>query len=189
MSELRGKLHQTLNTLSDGGHSIADAVKLGLAEPNEVAALKQVNGKRGGGAIGGAIAAIAPGPHVPRLAPRSPPPSAPLHSHSPQPTLSPGRTGGANGSNMKPENTVDHVEVVCNGCKAESKVPAQQCNGKVQISFRTSLHKKDCEYVGRCLQASVTNMPTPGATKVACNGRLTIKRPMGTPPPMPQPPL
>ena len=78
---------------------------------------------------------------------------------------------------------MDHVQVVCNGCQAKSELPAQSSNGKVQISFRASQHKarskgdkQDCEYGAPQMQAVVA-MPKPGATKMACKKRLTIKRP------------
>ena len=94
---------------------------------------------------------------------------------------------------MKPDNTVGRVQVVCNGCQATFELPAQSSIRKVQISFKASLHKtlrRDgivCEYgAPKQMQTTVT-MPLPGATKMACLGRLTIKRLM--PPPMPQPPL
>ena len=84
------------------------------------------------------------------------------------------------------------VQVVCNGCQAHSEVPAQSSHAYVQITFAATLHKTlrrngiACEYGAPKMQATVA-MPLPGATKMACLGRLTIKRPM--PPPMPQPPL
>ena len=65
--ERRGMVHGTLNELSHKGHSIADAVKLCLVKPTEVAALEQIKAKRAGGAIGGVAS------HVPRLAPRTSP--------------------------------------------------------------------------------------------------------------------
>ena len=84
------------------------------------------------------------------------------------------------------------VQVVCNGCQAHKEVPAQAVNAYVGITFAASLHKTlrrngiACEYGAPKMQTQGT-MLKPGETKVACTGRLTIKRPM--PPPMPQPPL
>ena len=84
------------------------------------------------------------------------------------------------------------VQVVCNGCQAHSEVPAQSSRAYVQITFAATKHKTlrrngiACEYGTPKMQTRLT-MPNPGETKVACSGRLTIKRPM--PPPMPQPPL
>ena len=59
--ERRGTVHGTLNELSDKGHSIADAVKLGLVKPTEAAALEQIKGKRAGGEIAG-VASHSPPP-------------------------------------------------------------------------------------------------------------------------------
>ena len=74
--ERRGTVHGTLNELSDKGHSIADAVKLGLVKPTEVAALEQIKAKRAGGAIGGGSLArpspCAPHSPLPSSAHRSP---------------------------------------------------------------------------------------------------------------------